>query len=318
MVLGETVNILASQIGIDVAKDELVVSVEGAKALRFANTSQGCVSLLELVSKAGVVHLEASGGYERLVVRLLQEQGIKVLVHNPLKPKRMAQAKGKKAKTDPVDARGLAQWGDLLPEGSVKAQERRRLADHARAIHTLKETASEMKKRMQMPELDPLAKALYAQTVQDLEKRVREGEKALDKRIKESGLCQWYKLAMSVPCLGRVSARALVVELPEDFLERTPGEICSYAGLAPMDDSSGKRQGQAHLGRGNPRLKGAFYMPALTAVKSQSWARELYDRLRARGRGHQSAIVAVMRRLLLRAVAVLQRGTPWKDETQKA
>jgi transposase len=315
--LENPMKIVASQIGVDVSKDELVVSIDGGKPLCFANTPAGGLALLELLPTQSVVHLEASGGYERLVRRLLEEGGVKALLHNPLKPKRMAQAKGRKAKTDPVDARSLSEWGALLPEGSVRNLERQKLADHQRAIQTLKEISADLKKRLGVPELDVPARELYTSSLLDLEKRIQLSQKALEQRVKESAFSSWYKLLLSVPGLGRVSAVALICELPEDFRERSAAQICSYAGLAPIDDSSGKRQGQARLGRGNFRLKGALYMPALSVMKSQPWAKELYARLRAKGRSHQTAVVAVMRRLLVRAVVVLQRGTPWQVEPQK-
>ena len=117
--------------------------------------------------------------------------------------------------------------------------------------------------------------------------------------------------------MGPATARVLLCELPEDLPERTPAQICSYCALAPLDDSSGARRGPARLGQGNRRVKAALYMAAMCAVRTQRWAKELYARLRSKGRAHQQAICAVMRRLLLRAVAVLKRGSPWKDEPQR-
>ncbi len=311
-------NIVASQTGIDVAKDELVVSIDQGKPFALPNDEVNCRTLVSRLSKDGVVHVEASGGYERLVCRVLRESGIKVVLHNPLKPRRMAQAQGTKAKTDSVDAKVLSRAGSLLPEAPAKAQDRQQLADHSRAIDVLKENLAQFKKRMKMPELDAFARELYAKAILDLEKLVAEAEKAFAKRIKLSAYANEYKLIQSVPALGPVTARKCVCEIPEDFHERSTAEIASYAGLAPIDNQSGKRTGQSKLGHGNSRLKGAFYMSAMSAITYQQWAKELYTRLKAKGKNHQQAIVPIMRRLLVRAVAVLKRGSPWQDEPQKA
>ena len=84
-----------------------------------------------------------------------------------------------------------------------------------------------------------------------------------------------------------------------------------------MDRSSGKHNPPARLGRGNTHLKAALYMPAVTALRREEWAKNLYARLRQKGRTHDQAIVPIMRRLLTRVVVVLKRGTPWEDEPPK-
>lgn len=311
-------NIVVPQIGIDVSKDELVVSIDEGKPLALANTTQACRELAELLSKDGVVHIEASGGYERLVHRTLSEAGIKVVLHNPLKPRRMAQAMGVKAKTDLVDARMLSKTGAMLPESSPKSTGRQQLTDHSRAIDAMRAHVSDCKKRMKTSELDSVARQLYADCVLDLEARIAAAEESFEKRVRQSECAKEYALIQTIPALGKATARICVCEFPEDAQERSCGQIASYAGLAPMDDSSGKRNGQAHIGRGNVRLKTAFYMPAICAARTQPWAKALYARLRAKGRTHQGAIVAVMRRLLVRAAAVVKRGSPWEVEPQKA
>ena len=85
-----------------------------------------------------------------------------------------------------------------------------------------------------------------------------------------------------------------------------------------MDDSSGKRTGPARVGRGNPRLKKGLYMSAVTAISHREWAKSLYARLMAKGKTHDQAMVAIMRRILLRVVCVIHRGSTWQVEPQKA
>lgn len=307
-------NIVVAQVGIDVSKLELVVSIDGAKPFKVANTLEFCRDLAGQLPKPCCVHLESSGSYERTVRRALIEAGVEVRVHNPLKTKRLAQARGANAKTDSIDARGLAGSGALLPERSAKSLERQRLADFSRAIQSVKETSAEYKRRLSCPELDEDARLVYENLVQLLRAKVENLERQFVTRMKNSTFAREYEIIKSVPGIGPVTARILVCELPEDVPERSPAQISSYAGLAPLDDSSGKRNGPRHLGQGNRRLKACLYMASFCVVRTQSWAKDLYARMRAKGKVHQSAMAAVMRRLLVRVVAVLKRGSPWQGE----
>src|SRR5436190_23315393 len=101
-------DIVTPQVGIDVSKDWLDVSIGGGSVFRVRNDSSGCLALVERLCLPCVVHLEASGGYERLASRILGASGIEVRVHDPLKVRRLFQAAGPNAKTDSLDARSLA------------------------------------------------------------------------------------------------------------------------------------------------------------------------------------------------------------------
>jgi transposase len=310
-------DIVSPQIGIDIAKDELVVSIDQGKPFALPNTDKGCLELASRIPKNSTVHLEATGGYERLVRRILTEAGIKVVLHNPLKARRIAQGQGTKAKTDQVDAKGLSKNGALMPEKDIKSMTRQQLTDHSRAIDVLRDIVADHKKRMKMPELDAQARKIYAKSIADLQRQITKEEDAFDKRIKASEHAQEYLNIQSVPALGKVTARVCVCEFPEDLQQASTAQMSSYAGLAPIDDSSGKGPVKTKIGQGNARLKKAFYMPAICALRTQKCARALYARLRAKGYKHQKAIVPVMRRLLVRAAAVAKRGSPWEDEPHK-
>ena len=311
-------SIISSSIGIDVAKDWLDVSVSGGKATRYTNSPEGCEQLAKSLPTPCVVHLEHSGGYERLVVRHLKAVGVEVQTHTPTRVKRMSQALVGKAKTDPLDAMNLARIGGMLPVPATKSTERVSLGDLSRSIEQLKKTAAEYLTRAKAPELDSLVREAYQKVIWQLKTQAQNLEKEFVQRVKASSLSDTYKLALSIKGVGNGLARVCTCEFPEDLKERTPAQICSYSGLAPIDNSSGHRKGNARLGKGNSRIKAALYMPALGAIQNQSWAKELYAKLRAKGNAHHQAIVAVMRRLLVRIVAVLKRGSSWEDEPPKS
>jgi transposase len=305
-------DIVTVQVGGDVAKDQIVVCVQGGKPFKVRNTEEALRAAAESLPRPCIVHLERSGGYERLMARVFGESGIQVRLHNPLKARRLAQAVGATAKTDPVDAKGLAETGTLLPVSPVKSAERQKLADLSRAIQTIKKTIGQYKKRRSMPELDQTAKSAYKKVIEGLTREVKTLETAFVKKVKASSLAERYRIIKSIPDVGPVTARISLCELPENVATTTAARVSSFCGLAPIDDSSGKHTGPARIGHGNMRLKAGMYMSAISAIRHQKWAKDLYARLRAKSRTHQQAVVAIMRRQLVRIVSVVQRGTAWK------
>lgn len=310
-------HIVAEEVGIDVSKDWLDVSVGGRKAFRTSNTVGGIEQLLDRIPRAAVTHMESSGGYERLAHHELRLRGYQVRVHNPRKVRRLADVLGVSAKTDGVDARHLSNSGSMLPKPSDKSKERELLCDLSRAIATLKGNSSAYKKRIQTPELDPAALKAFKEVIKVLEAQIRELEKQFSQRMKASPFKGRYILLRSVPAIGPVTARVLISELHEDMSSIRPCQVCSYGALAPLDDASGKTVRNSRLGKGNLHIKAAMYMPALWAIAHENWARGIYDRQKAKGKNHQQAIVPVMRKLLERAAVVLKRGTPWENEHPK-
>jgi transposase len=311
-------NIVAAQVGIDVSKAENLVSIDQGKPFRVQNGPNGFAELIKRLPLGSVVHLESSGGYERPLRKVLRAAGFQVHAHNPLKARRLAEGLGAKAKTDPVDAKGLSASAHLLLHSKPKSEERENLADFSRMITAIQEAAATFKRRLGAPGLDTVTVRETRALIKQLDARVLAMEKKFFARVKVSSVAGEYALILSVPGVGPKTARICLCELPENLPEQSTGQISSYAGLAPIDDESGQRTGIAHIGRGNSRLKAALYMPALGAVQKQHWAKEIYARLRAKGRSHQGAIIAVMRRLLVRVVTVLKRGSSWQSEPPKA
>lgn len=307
---------LTSPVGIDVAKAHLDVSVEGARSFRVSNTKEGITDLLKKLPELSTVSLESSGGYERLVRRSLLDKGVTVIRHDPLRVRRFLQAFSGKAKTDDLDARGLARIGDSLPMRKAKSLEHEQLTDISRAIEKLKSTAADLKKSAASPELEETAKACLLAAAKDIETQAKQLLKHFDEKLSETPLKAIYDAALSVPCVGIGLARVLVCELPE-LSQMTTAQASCYSGLAPIDNSSGARKGTSRISRGCVRIKKALYMPAVCAVRHCAWATTLYKKLRANGKCHQAAAVAVMRRLLTIAVAVMKRGSAWVAEPSK-
>lgn len=307
-----------TRVGIDVASQWLDVLIDRprAKRRRYKNDSEG---IGQLSSDLGVtpclIAMESSGRYEALARHALEEAGHTVRVKNPRKVRRLADGIGPQAKTDAIDARFLAETAHLGRCGAARSKEREALGDLSRMIEALKKERSRHLKRIKVPGYSQIAIASLREIVKAIDAQLKKLEQHFVKLVGGSRFGELYRLAQTVPGVGPVLARILVCELPEDLDNWSIRELSAYAGVAPIDKSSGKRSPNAKVpGHGNSHLKGGLYMPAIAVVASTAWAARLYRRLRAKGRTHQQAATAVMHKLLIHVVCVLKRGSPWQSE----
>lgn len=305
---------LPAEVGIDVSLSFLDVCQEGQKPFRESNSREGLERIEARIPAGSHIHLEASGGYERKAVRYLREKGFTVSVHDPLRAKRLAQALSGKAKTDALDAQRLAELGRQLPSQAKRTVEEESLREMLRAAQTLKTTAAEYKRRAKGPEICQSVQKAFLDAAQNLAEIAAKLEKDFEVQAKESQIAKRAELARSVPGIGPVVSRVLACELPPDLQGIDSAQISSLVGVAPMDDSSGTKNHRKRITEGSRWIKKVLYLAALSCVRTQEWAKDLYARLKAKGRAHRQAVVAVMRRLLVRAFAVIKRGSPWKDE----
>jgi len=105
----------AMVIGIDVSKDRLDVAVRPTgESLIFKRTGVGIEDLIARLGALSpkMVAIEATGGFEAVVAAGLAGAGLPVVVVNPAQVRAFAQALGKRAKTDLIDAAVIARRGD--------------------------------------------------------------------------------------------------------------------------------------------------------------------------------------------------------------
>jgi transposase len=307
-----------TRVGIDTSKDILEVHIEGQsnRHFRVSNDEDGVARLKQELGEGDyLVGIEASGRYEAFVRHELQAAGYNVKLQNPRQVRRLAEGLGKQAKTDGLDAQLLARTAGLCAPNEPRSKEREELTDVSRAIECLKQEKAGHLKRIQVPGYSQIAAEGLKRVVAALEKEIQALEKKFVALVKSGSQKERYELALSVPNVGPILARVAVCELPEDLQSWSIRQLSSYAGVAPIDDSSGKKILPPRVPRHkNAHLKAALYMPAIGALQKQAWANRTYSRLRARGLTHQQAAVAIMHKLLFHLVAVLKRGSAWKAE----
>jgi len=309
--------------GIDTAKEKLDVAVHGKVAVvGFENAETDFARLAEYLRAEGVrrVGIEATGGYERNVVRYLRKAGFEGIVLQPLQVRAFARMRLQRAKNDRIDAKLIAHYTYLfgahnktLPDARFDA-----LADWLTFIEQVEADAIRLQTRLEHIR-DTRLREIYINDIKNLKERAATERRGLTEALQaHEDLAKLYELVLSIPGIGAVTALSLVVRMPElGAVSRE--EAASLAGVAPFVHQSGKYAGQTHIGGGRAPLRRSLYLTACAAALR--WNKpliELYKRLTARGRSHKAAMIACARKLLIYANTVVARATPWAEQAPSA
>jgi len=301
-------------IGIDVSKHHLDIFDAGLeRSERTANTAQAVQSLAASWAGQGrFVVFEATGHYDAILRAGLEAAKVAYARVNPAQARDFARAAGFLAKTDALDARMLASLGAALrPRPSTPLDPaRERLARlHKRRDQLVAMRQQERTRRAEIQDPDLIEDldahlAWLDQAVADFDRRLAELIAA------EPDLRQTKALVQSVPGIGPVTAATLIALVPE-LGQRSPKTIAALAGLAPLNHDSGKSRGQRAIRGGRKRVRDALYMAAVAASRSNSRFKADYQRLRAAGKPSKLAFVAIARKLLVTANAIMRQQQPF-------
>jgi len=304
-------------VGIDVSKGRLDIAFrDGRPAMQFPNTSEGHARLVEMLLAAApqCIVLEATGRFHRLVVAAMAGVGLPVSVVNPALARKFAQATGRLAKTDAIDAACLAHFAEAIkPEQrSIPDPEKQAFSDlvarRAQLVHM---------RDAENNRLAQFSQKQVARSIRDvltlLARQIEEIEKELDDRIEKSPLWKTNTdLLMTVKGVGPQTARVMIAELPElGSLSRQA--IAALVGFAPYNNDSGKFKGTRSIRGGRTSVRCALYMASLSAIRYNPAIKAFYQRLVAAGKKKKIALVAAAHKLLTILNAILRTQTPWKS-----
>ena len=303
--------------GIDVSKLRLDVETYPTRQqISVERDAAGLATLIAWLSEHSVlrVGLEASGGYERLAIDTLQDAGFEVVLLNPLRVRRFAQAKGRLAKNDRVDARIIALFTavmvDQLP--TPRRRDLDPLVELLTVRRQLQHWSTDCSNQLEHLRDAGLRKILRLQ--QDkFDREVAKLDQKLAALLNDHD--DWQALARrlrTMPGVGPVVAPTLIALLPE-LGQLSRRMIASLVGLAPYDDDSGKRRGERHIKGGRAAVREALYMAAVVAMKHNPPIAAFAKRLA--GKKPKVIITACMRKLLVMLNAMLRDGTDWRIVT---
>ncbi len=304
-------------VGIDVSKDRLDVCIlpqnEAFSVVRNASGLAELVGRLKPLSPSLVV-VEATGGFEMIVSASLAAAGLPLAIVNPAQVRHYAQALGKRAKSDPIDAYVLARFGaDVKPEPRALPDEMTQLlADLVGRRRQIIEMVGAERQREKRAVLKRVKKSI-ARLIKALEKELAELDKDIDDTVRGSPVWREKEdLMASVPGVGAKTARVLLGELPElGTLNRR--QIASLAGLAPYVRQSGRWKGKSMIGGGRKTVRSALFIAAMVASRHNAVLSAFYERLLKAGKPKVLAIVAVARKLLTILNAILRDKTAWQN-----
>jgi transposase len=276
------------------------------------------VGIEDLIARLGalspkMVAIEATGGFEAVVAAGLAGAGLPVVVVNPAQVRAFAQALGKRAKTDLVDAAVIAHFAEATkPKVRQMPDEvTRLLADLvARRRQIVEMIAAEAQRTHRMSD-KRLTKSV-ARLRKALEKELSELDVLIDDQIRGSAV--WVEkedLLASVPGVGKTIARTLIAELPElGSLDRR--QIAALVGLAPWTRQSGQWRGKSFIGGGRKSVRSSLFVGAMVAARYNPQLKNFRDKLVAAGKPKLIALVAVARKLITILNAILRDRRPWQ------
>lgn len=303
-----------SNVGIDVSKHHLDVAIRpAAERFRVENSEAGLAELLKRLKKVKChrIVVEPSGGYELELVRTLVQAKLPVVVINARQIRQFAQATGRLAKTDDIDADVLAHFGEaiepeirLLPDDSRRGLEA--LVTRRRQLVDMR--ADEQKRRQTAPKA---VRPSIDQVIEFLSQQIDDLDDDLKKLIRTTPV--WREadeLLQSVPGVGPVLSATLTAFLPElGRLNRK--QIAALVGVAPLNNDSGQKSGKRSTWGGRAPVRAVLYMAAQTASRYNAPLASFYQRLLSKGKTPKLALVAVMRKLLTVLNAIARSKQPW-------
>lgn len=311
-------------IGVDIGKRYLDWAHSGQHG-QLSNTPKAIEQWLERLKQqvdAPLVAMEASGGYERPLIEALRCQGMAYQVLHANKVRAYAQACGRYAKTDRLDAgviRDYAQAMGVQPcTPQAHEQARNALRNLLQRRRQLQDQCTQETNRLEKPGLDKVQIDSIQRHVQWLKAEIQHLEKAIDQWLKaHQQIASGITLLQSIQGVGLITAATVWAELPELGHQRAPC-LVALAGLAPYNRDSGQYQGKRYTRGGRTVVRKALYMAAMVASRFNPPLKRFYEHLLKQGKPKKVALVAVMRKLLLIAHSIIKRQTPWQENYQAA
>jgi len=305
-------------IGVDVSKDFLDAHRHpDGDARRFTNSAAGFKALIGWIGQdVSRVVFEPTGPYHAALERALVKAELPIVKVNPRQARRFAEATGKLAKTDSLDAALLARMGALLqlqvrPALDQGIVELKQLQIAREALVKDRTAAKNRGKALSLT----LLKRQNVDRLKHIERQITAIETEMEIRIAASpDLARRMDILISIPGIARLTALVLLIEMPE-LGSMEPGQAASLSGLAPIARQSGRWSGKAFIRGGRANVRQALYMPALVAMRFNPDLKAKYTRFVEAGKPAKVAITAIMRKLVVMANALLKAGRQWMPKT---
>jgi transposase len=306
-------------IGIDVSQHFLDAFVRPLNLRhRFANSAEGIAELVAWVRGHAPERIvfESTGPYQKAAVAALLAEGLPAVVVNARQVRDFAKALGQLAKTDAVDAAIIAHFGEVATTTvrPLESQELRDLRDlYDRRGQLVRMLAAEKNHRHAAATSSPRVLKSIDKHIDYLKRQIEDLEDRMDRLIEASeSFREQNAILQSITGIGPQVSRTCIAYLPE-LGRRSRQAITALVGLAPFNDDSGQHTGLRHIRGGRSKVRLGLYQAAIAAIRHCPRMRAFYASLKARGKASKVAIVAVARKILVVANALLRDRTHYQD-----
>lgn len=308
-------------VGVDMAQQTFVWNVHGqAQRHTCPNEESGWQALLDGLQgrRVGLIVIEATGGLERGLAQFLFGHGMRVAVVNPRAAREFARSMGHLAKTDAIDAVALAhyaqtlagkadQHGVLFAPAEAQVQELQALVTRRVQLLGMR-TAEKNRLTGRLRVLDQSIRTVIKTLEQEIAKLDKDIDALLDRHFQEQS-----KRFESIKGIGQTTCATMLAFMPE-LGHVNSARIAKLAGLAPLNQDSGKARGRRHVWGGRSIVRSTLHMAMLSAVRYNPVIKAFYDRLRAAGKPAKVALTACSHKLLRILNAMARTGEPWNLE----
>lgn len=305
---------IESVLGLDVSKDTVTLhDLASGRRATVPNTRPALTEALEALASCELAVCEATGGYEDTLLAVLAALAIPAHRADGARVKAFLRSHGRRAKTDAIDAEGLALFGRErgaeLPRWRPAAEDQAELVALVERRRDLVVIRAAEKNRRNAPRSasgSDLVREDIEAHIAELDRRIG----AIDERIAglvagSAELAARARVLRTVPGIGPMLAPFLLAGMPE-LGSLGQGQAASLAGLAPHPRQSGKSDGYRSTRGGRRFLRPPLFLAALAATRAENGLAHFYKRLLAAGKPKRLALVAVMRKIIVIANARLR------------
>jgi len=303
-------------VGIDVGKTKLdVLILEVDTYLQKPNSPEEVKRLVKKSArfKLSRIVLEATGGYERLLVEAYAEKSLPIIVVQPMQVRQFARVQGLLAKTDKLDARLIALFGAVIkPQPKPLASKKvRYIKDLLARKRQLNETRTQELNRRQ--KVTKVLEASHTRLIKLLDKEIAWINDKLAKEVAE--VTEWqrtYDILSSTPGIGDGVAFTLLGELPE-LGKLSSRQVNALYGLTPYNRDSGAMKGRRRIKGGRAPIRTVLYMAMLSAIQHNKVMKNFYQKLVAQGKHKKVALTACMRKMITILNAMGRDNQEWQS-----
>ncbi len=290
--------------GVDVSSQSLEARIgrQGASA-SFPNTPAGIAALGAFCQahQAGLVAMEATGGYERQAFALLSEQDLRVAILNPRAVRQFAHSMGSLEKTDRIDAGMIAWYAEVKqPPPACLAPASQQ---HLRALVTRLRQLTELRVaqlNQQRLVADRAVQASFQKLLTVLARQIRDLEQRIAALLEQDPL--WRELDRAFRTIKGVADRTvarIMAEMPE-IGALSHKTISKLAGVAPLANDSGLHQGKRRVRGGRAAVRDILFIVASVVGRYEPDFIAFQTRLRAAGKPPKVVRIALAHKLLIR------------------